>query len=208
MELWDAYDKNFIRIEGVTLKRGEKIGNDVFHLVCDIIVRHTDGDYLIMQRDARKHYGGMWEATAGGSALKGESPLQCAARELFEETGIKSDDVDNYNPIDIDDFDFDIPYIPYNNAIIDDEIIIHRPVIAIPYILTTNDETFLGNCSVILRNIYNIPDNEKFTISREYISNNPSPINLTVYANKWHFNAITFRHLHQLYNSCTNANNE
>ena len=111
---------------------------------------------------------------------------------------IKSDDVDNYNPIDIDDFDFDIPYIPYNNAIIDDEIIIHRPVIDIPYILTTNDETFLGNCSVILRNIYNIPDNEKFTISREYISNNPSPINLTVYANKWHFNAITFRHLHQL----------
>ncbi len=90
MELWDAYDKNFILIEGVTLKRGEKIGNDVFHLVCDIIVRHTDGDYLIMQRDARKHYGGMWEATAGGSALKGESPLQCAARELFEETGIRA----------------------------------------------------------------------------------------------------------------------
>lgn len=44
-----------------------------------------------MQRDARKHYGGMWEATAGGSALMGESPLQCAARELFEETGILAD---------------------------------------------------------------------------------------------------------------------
>lgn len=88
MELWDAYDENFNLIEGVTLTRGEKINDDVFHLVCDIIVRHADGDYLIMQRDARKHYGGMWEATAGGSALVGESPLQCAARELFEETGI------------------------------------------------------------------------------------------------------------------------
>ena len=91
MELWDAYDKNLTLIKGVTLTRGEKIDDGVFHLVCDIIVRHTDGDYLIMQRDARKHYGGMWEATAGGSALAGESPLQCAARELYEETGIRSD---------------------------------------------------------------------------------------------------------------------
>lgn len=73
-------------IEGVR----EKINDGIFHLVCDIIVRHADGDYLIMQRDARKHYGGMWEATTGGSALAGESPLQCAMRELFEETGIRA----------------------------------------------------------------------------------------------------------------------
>lgn len=91
MELWDAYDKNFNRIEGVTLTRGEKINDGIFHLVCDVIVRHTDGDYLIMQRDGRKHYGGMWEATAGGSAFIGESPLQCAVRELFEEIGIHAD---------------------------------------------------------------------------------------------------------------------
>ena len=90
-EIWDAYDENFNLIEGVTLKRGEKISDGVYHLVCDIIVRHTDGDYLIVQRDARKHYGGMWEASAGGSAFAGESPLQCAARELFEETGIRTD---------------------------------------------------------------------------------------------------------------------
>ncbi|MBQ3285577.1 MAG: NUDIX domain-containing protein [Ruminococcus sp.] len=89
--MWDAYDENFNLIEGVTLKRGEKIDDGVFHLVCDIIVRQTDGDYLIMQRDALKYYGGMWEATAGGSALAGESPLQCATRELFEETGIHAD---------------------------------------------------------------------------------------------------------------------
>lgn len=91
MELWDAYDKNFNRIEGVTLTRGEKINDGIFHLVCDVIVRHTDGDYLIMQRDGRKHYGGMWEATAGGSVFIGELPLQCAVRELFEETGIHAD---------------------------------------------------------------------------------------------------------------------
>lgn len=43
-----------------------------------------------MQRDKRKHLGGMWEATAGGSALQGEDSLSCARRELREETGIIS----------------------------------------------------------------------------------------------------------------------
>ena len=91
MELWDAYDRNLEKIEGMTLIRGEKIPEGVYHLVCDIIVRHTDGEYLLMQRDSRKHYGGMWEATAGGSALQGESPLDCAIRELREETGIRAE---------------------------------------------------------------------------------------------------------------------
>lgn len=41
-----------------------------------------------MQRDKNKHYGEYWEATAGGSALQGELPIDCAIRELREETGI------------------------------------------------------------------------------------------------------------------------
>ena len=90
MELWDAYDRDFKKIQGVTLVRGEVIPEGFFHLVCEIIVRHIDGSYLIMQRDKRKHLGGMWEATAGGSALQGEEPAICAARELYEETGITS----------------------------------------------------------------------------------------------------------------------
>lgn len=90
MELWDAYDAEFNKIWGMTLVReeAEKIPPGVFHLVCDIIVKHTDGTWLLMQRDPRKPWGGMWEATAGGSALKGEAPLECALRELREETGI------------------------------------------------------------------------------------------------------------------------
>ncbi len=88
MEIWDAYDEKLNLLKGVTLVRGEPIPDGCFHLVSEVIVRHTDGSYLLMQRDARKHLGGMWEATAGGSALAGESPLECAARELREETGI------------------------------------------------------------------------------------------------------------------------
>lgn len=93
MELWDAYDKDFKKIQNVSLIRGEKIPDGVFHLVSDIIVRHTDGSYLLMQRDRQKQFGGMWEATAGGSALQNESPLECAIRELQEETGITSENL-------------------------------------------------------------------------------------------------------------------
>lgn len=93
MELWDAYDVRFNKIAGKTLVRGEPIPQGLYHLVCDVIVKHTDGAWLLMRRDPRKHYGGLWEATAGGSALAGEGPLECAMRELREETGIVSADL-------------------------------------------------------------------------------------------------------------------
>ncbi len=88
MELWDAYDCNGNKIDDITLQRGKKIPFGLYHLVCDVIVKHIDGTYLLMQRDMRKTNGGKWEATAGGSALQNESPYACALRELQEETGI------------------------------------------------------------------------------------------------------------------------
>ena len=88
MELWDAYDMNLNKIKDKTLIRGEAVPDGMYHLVCEVIVKHTDGTYLLMQRDKNKHYGEYWEATAGGSALQGENPLECAIRELREETGI------------------------------------------------------------------------------------------------------------------------
>lgn len=91
MEVWDAYTRDFEKIEGMTLICGERIPEEVYHLVSDVIVKHIDGDYLLMQRDNRRQYGGMWEATAGGSAIQGESPLACAMKELREETGIESE---------------------------------------------------------------------------------------------------------------------
>lgn len=90
VEIWDAYDRQFNKIKNVTLIRGEAIPDNMYHLVCDIIVKHNDGTYLLMQRDYKKHFGGMWELTAGGSALKDETPIECAVRELREETGIVS----------------------------------------------------------------------------------------------------------------------
>ncbi len=90
MEIWDGY-----WIDGTLanrdLIRGESIPEGLYHLVCEILVRHVDGDYLLMQRDFSKpNYGGFYEATAGGSALKGEDKRTCAKRELWEETGINA----------------------------------------------------------------------------------------------------------------------
>ncbi len=91
MEIWDAYYKDET-LAGKDLLRGEPIPDGLLHLVCDIIVRHTDGSHLLMQRDFRKEsFPGLYELTAGGSANKGETPLQCALRELKEETGINAE---------------------------------------------------------------------------------------------------------------------
>ncbi len=88
MELWDAYSEEE-KLTGRTLVRGEPIPQGLYHLVCEVLVRHTDGSYLCMKRSAGKlNYGGWYEATAGGSALTGEDRWQCVERELFEETGV------------------------------------------------------------------------------------------------------------------------
>lgn len=91
MEIWDGYLLNGT-LANQDLIRGEPIPKGLYHLVSEILVRHVDGDYLLMRRDIRKsNYGGYYEATAGGSALKGENAESCARRELLEETGIFSD---------------------------------------------------------------------------------------------------------------------
>lgn len=90
-ELWDAYDQNCNKINNIILKRGEadSIPDGMFHIVCDVVLKHKDGTFLLMQRDPNKHFPLKWELTAGGSILLGETPLEGAKRELKEETGIE-----------------------------------------------------------------------------------------------------------------------
>lgn len=53
MEIWDAYKEDLI-LAGCDLIRGEAIPKGLFHLVSEIIVKHKDGMYLLMQRDWKK----------------------------------------------------------------------------------------------------------------------------------------------------------
>ncbi len=90
MELWDAYTKTEVKT-GQTLRRDEPVPKGVYHLVSEILVQHTDGDFLMMQRDFKKPIApGKYEISAGGSVLQGENAEEGARRELFEETGIES----------------------------------------------------------------------------------------------------------------------
>ena len=90
MELWDAYDRTG-RKTGETLVRGDPIPAGRYHLVSCIVVRHADGDFLLMRRaPEKKHYPNIWEIGAGGSVLRGETAEESAKRELAEETGISS----------------------------------------------------------------------------------------------------------------------
>lgn len=94
MEIWDLYDKDGNKT-GLTWERGsgdpKVIPDGYYHMVVDILVMHTDGTFLLTKRDMRKNlYPGYWEASAGGSAIWGEEPLDAAKREIFEETGLKA----------------------------------------------------------------------------------------------------------------------
>jgi 8-oxo-dGTP pyrophosphatase MutT (NUDIX family) len=91
MEIWDVYDAEG-NLTGETAIRGNQLAPGQYHLVCDVLVRHADGSYLCMKWSREKDiYPGYWEATAGGSALRGETALDCVRRELLEETGIHCD---------------------------------------------------------------------------------------------------------------------
>lgn len=88
MEKWNAYTKEG-KITDKILIRGEALPAGLYHMVCEALVRHVDGSYLLMKRASSKAmYGGYYEATAGGSALMGEDKFACVKRELKEETGL------------------------------------------------------------------------------------------------------------------------
>lgn len=54
MEIWDGYYKDGT-LANVDLVRDEPVPRGLYHLVCEVLVRHTDGDFLLMQRDFNKH---------------------------------------------------------------------------------------------------------------------------------------------------------
>lgn len=95
MELWDAYKEDGT-LAGCDLVRGEKIPKGLYHMVCEILVRHSDGSFLLTQRDYSKpNHAGCFEMSAGGSVVKGENAYDAAVRELQEETGIVTDHLEH-----------------------------------------------------------------------------------------------------------------
>ena len=90
-EFFDLYDINRNRT-GKTLERGTKVPEGYYRLVVHVCVFGSDGRLLIQKRQPFKNgWSGMWDLTAGGSALAGDSSQQAASRELKEEIGLDYD---------------------------------------------------------------------------------------------------------------------
>ena len=92
-EIWDLYDLEG-RKTGETWERSRaaEIPEGRVHIVCDILIRHRDGQFLLTRRAQDKEmYPGCLEASAGGSALAGETPEEGARREMKEETGLEAE---------------------------------------------------------------------------------------------------------------------
>ena len=89
MEYWDLYDAERKPL-GRTHARGEKFGEGEYYVCCEIWVRNKEGCFLTTKRHPDKTAGNKWEFVGGGT-LAGETTLDSAVRELFEETGIVID---------------------------------------------------------------------------------------------------------------------
>ena len=93
--LYNSYAGLFEVCDGIYQVRGYDMANATFirtdngWIVFDVLMCRED--MAAAKALMEKHFGGLWEATAGGSAIKGETPPDCAKRELFEETGIRAD---------------------------------------------------------------------------------------------------------------------
>lgn len=88
MERWDIFDE-MGKATGKTVVRGNvRLLPGEYHLVVHIWVLTPGGRLMIQRRaDDKELMPGEW-AAIGGAAISGETSLQAAKRELFEEMGI------------------------------------------------------------------------------------------------------------------------
>ena len=91
MELWDVYDK-YRQKTGRTHERGNPIDEGDYHLVVHVWIINDKGEFLIQKRQPwKKGWPNMWDSSAAGAAVLGDSSREAAIREAKEELGIDLD---------------------------------------------------------------------------------------------------------------------
>lgn len=97
MEYWDIYDRDRNRT-GKKVLRGNKsygnnnLTNNQYHLVVHICIFNSKNQMLIQKRQSsKKTLPNLWDVSAAGSALFGETSLEAAQREVLEELGYNVD---------------------------------------------------------------------------------------------------------------------
>ena len=92
MEIWDLYDENKNKV-GKELERGP-VPDGYFHLVVHIWIKNSKNEYLIAKRAANRSVYPLKDECVGGSVLAGETSLQGAIREVYEEVGLNFNSAD------------------------------------------------------------------------------------------------------------------
>ena len=87
-ELWDVYDAKGNVIKGKVAVRGKhSLEKNEYHLVVFVWILNDKNEIIISKRQKGKSFEGMWECT-GGCAMRGDSSLTAALREVKEELGL------------------------------------------------------------------------------------------------------------------------
>ncbi len=91
-EMLDVYNEKGEKVDKINRSdyKLEGLSKGKYCCVVQSMVKHIDGNYLLMRRSKDKDLNpGEWEFTPGGFVLADEIPRVAAEREIVEETGLK-----------------------------------------------------------------------------------------------------------------------
>lgn len=90
-ELWDVYTSER-QLIGKTHRRGDVLPTGEYHIAVHVCILNSKNELLIQRRQPFKHgWPNMWDLSASGSVLAGETSSEAAEREAYEELGVKLD---------------------------------------------------------------------------------------------------------------------
>ncbi len=91
MEYCDIYDKNRL-LKGRTVQRSAKVAPGDYIVVTHVCIFNSAGELLIQQRHhAKQKWAGLWDVSAAGAVMAGETSQLAAQRETAEELGLNID---------------------------------------------------------------------------------------------------------------------
>ncbi|MCD8914327.1 NUDIX domain-containing protein [Staphylococcus simulans] len=91
-EMLDLYDQYRQALKGQVVERGHQLPEGTYHLVVHVCVFNQKGEMLIQQRKQdKKLWPGLWDFSAAGAVMQGETSNQAAQREVKEELNLDLD---------------------------------------------------------------------------------------------------------------------
>lgn len=92
MELFDLYDVNRQKLPKQVMIRDQFQPENTYRISCGVAIFNSQGQMLIQKRHPdKKLFPGMWDISAAGAVISGESSQMAIERELKEELGINVD---------------------------------------------------------------------------------------------------------------------